>query len=96
MHIKSIAICISVVITLALVSNDSKAVCKVTNDTSFTFVVKSGRTSNQRISAHTTTFVSAGRISGRSTDGATIGGYCNDEDELVIKLFSGVPVLLPR
>jgi len=86
-----------IVICFALViSRTSKAACKVTNDTNFSFTVSSGRTSNQRIPARTTTFVSAGKIVGTAPDGTTIGGYCNDSDELVIKLFKGVPVLLPQ
>lgn len=87
---------LAIVFTLSMFSTVSEAACKVTNNTNFSFVVSSGRTSNQRIPAHTTTHVSAGKIVGKATAGETIGGYCNDSDELVIKLFGGVPVLLPR
>ena len=72
------------------------ASCSIHNDTSVSFKVESGNTSNQSVDGHTQTSIAAGRIIGKSKDGKTISGSCKDGDSLEIKDDHGVPVLEPK
>jgi hypothetical protein len=69
------------------------ASCRIQNDTGTTFAVSSGNTPNQRVAAHTTTTIAAGKVQGRSEDGKTISGVCKDGGDLLIKEKNGVPLL---
>ena len=62
----------------------------------YTFTVSSGNVSNQRVGAHTTTTIEAGKIQGKSAEGKTISGACKDGGDLVIQEKNGVPLLLPK
>jgi hypothetical protein len=81
---------------LAVCGARAVASCRVTNNTKYAFTVASGNTSNQRVGAHTTTTIAAGKIQGKSDDGRTISGACKDGGELVIEEKNGVPLLMPR
>jgi hypothetical protein len=81
---------------LAAGASSAMASCRVANDTKFAFTVSSGNTSNQRVGAHTTTTIAAGKIQGKSDDGRTISGVCKDGGDLVIQEKNGVPLLMPR
>ena len=70
--------------------------CRVSNETGYTFTVASGNTSNQRVRAHATAAIEAGKIQGKTEDGKTISGSCKDGGELVIQEKNGVPLLLPK
>jgi len=72
------------------------AACRISNQTSYTFLVSSGNTSNQSLGAHTTTTIASGKILGKSKEGKTIGGSCKDGDDLVVKEEQGVPLILPK
>ena len=72
------------------------ASCRVNNQTGYSFTVSSGNVSNQRVGAHTTTTIEAGKIQGKSDEGKTISGSCKDGGDLVIQEKNGVPLLLPR
>jgi hypothetical protein len=72
------------------------ASCSIHNDTSYSFTVESGNTSNQSVGAHTQTSIAAGKIIGRSKEGKTVGGSCKDGDRLEIKDDHGVPVIVPK
>ena len=74
----------------------ASASCAIHNDTSWSFTVTSGNTSNQRVGAHTQTSIAAGKIVGKSKEGKTIGGFCKDGDKLEIKNEKGVPILVPK
>jgi len=89
---------IVVVVTglLAVCGSRAAASCRVTNDTKYAFTVASGNTSNQRVGAHTTTTIAAGKIQGKSDEGRTISGVCKDGGDLVIQEKNGVPLLMPR
>jgi hypothetical protein len=78
-----------------LVAGESSAVaaCRVTNETGYTFTVSSGNAANQRVRAHATAAIEAGKIQGKSEDGKTISGSCKDGGELVILEKNGVPLL---
>ena len=81
---------------LAAGASSAMASCRVTNDTKYAFTVASGNTSNQRVGAHTTTTIAAGKIQGKSDEGRTISGVCKDGGDLVIQEKNGVPLLMPR
>lgn len=70
--------------------------CRVSNETGLSFTVESGNTSNQRVGGHTTTSIASGKIVGKSDDGKSIGGFCKDGDELVIKEEKGIPYIAPK
>ena len=81
---------------LAAGGSRAAASCRVTNETGYSFTVASGNMSNQRIGAHATTTIDAGKIQGKSPEGKTISGSCRDGGELVIQEKNGVPLLLPK
>jgi hypothetical protein len=81
---------------LALAAGPASASCRVSNETGYTFNVSSGNVSNQRVRAHATAAIEAGKIQGKSDDGKTISGSCRDGGELVIQEKNGVPLLLPK
>jgi len=72
------------------------ASCRVSNETGYTFTVSSGNVSNQRVRAHATTAIEAGKIQGKSEEGKTISGSCKDGGDLVIREKNGVPLLQPK
>jgi hypothetical protein len=74
----------------------ASAGCSIHNDTSWSFTVTSGNTSNQQVGAHTQTSIAAGKIVGKSKEGKTIGGFCKNGDKLEIKNEKGVPILVPK
>jgi len=80
----------------ALVAIPAAASCRIHNDTSISFKVESGNTSNQSVGSHTTTSISAGRIIAKGNNGATVSGSCKDGDNLEIKDDHGVPVLIVK
>ena len=91
------------VVTLCVVSglltvgaSRAAASCRVSNETGYKFTVSSGNVSNQRVGAHTTTTIAAGKIQGKSDEGKTISGSCKDGSDLVIQEKNGVPLLLPK
>jgi hypothetical protein len=70
--------------------------CRVTNETGYTFTVSSGNAANQRVRAHATAAIEAGKIQGKSEEGKSISGACKDGGELVIQEKNGVPLLQPK
>jgi hypothetical protein len=74
----------------------ARASCRIHNDTSYSFTVESGNTSNQSVGSHTETSIAAGKIIGRSKEGKTVSGFCKDGDQLEIKDDHGVPILMPK
>jgi hypothetical protein len=91
----SITLCI-VSGLLAAAGSRAAASCRVSNETGYSFTVSSGNVSNQRVGAHTTTTIAAGKVQGKSPDGKTISGQCKDGGDLVIQEKNGVPLLLPK
>jgi hypothetical protein len=81
---------------LAATASRAVASCRVTNETGYAFTVASGNASNQRVNAHATTSIEAGKIQGKSAEGKTISGSCKDGGDLVIQEKNGVPLLMPR
>jgi hypothetical protein len=81
---------------VALGGSRAAASCRVTNETGYTFVVSSGNSANQRVRAHATAAIEAGKIQGKSEEGKTISGSCRDGGELVIQEKNGVPLLQPK
>ena len=81
---------------LAAGESAALAACRVTNETGYTFTVSSGNAANQRVRAHATAAIEAGKIQGKSDDGKTISGSCKDGGELVILEKNGVPLLQPK
>jgi hypothetical protein len=81
---------------VALGGSRAGASCRVTNETGYTFVVSSGNSANQRVRAHATAAIEAGKIQGKSEEGKTISGSCRDGGELVIQEKNGVPLLQPK
>lgn len=71
------------------------ASCVVKNETGFEFVVSSGNAADQKVGAHATTTIEAGKVSGKSPEGKTISGVCKDGSRLVVREKNGVPLLLP-
>jgi hypothetical protein len=84
------------VIGISLWSVAARASCVVTNETAYEFVVSSGNSADQKVGAHATTTIEAGKISGKSPDGKTISGSCKDGARLVVQEKNGVPLLLPK
>jgi len=80
---------------MSLAGGGARASCVVTNETEFEFVVASGNAPNQKVPAHATTTIEAGKISGKSPEGRTISGSCKDGARLVVQEKNGVPLLLP-
>jgi len=80
---------------LAAGGSRAAASCRVTNETGYTFIVASGNVSNQRVRAHATSAIEAGKIQGKSDEGKTISGTCKDGGDLVIREKNGVPLLQP-
>ncbi|HTA21423.1 MAG TPA: hypothetical protein VK989_19155 [Polyangia bacterium] len=80
----------------ALLSAPANASCVVTNETAYAFVVESGNAPNQKVGAHATTTIEAGKISGKSAEGKTIAGTCKDGASLVVREKNGVPLLMPK
>jgi hypothetical protein len=72
------------------------ASCRISNETNYSFVVDSGNVSNQRVNAHATTTIAAGKVAGKSPEGKTISGACRDGGDLVVKEKNGVPLLMPK
>ena len=70
--------------------------CAIHNDTSWSFVVTSGNTSNQMVGSHSQTSIASGKIVGKSKEGKTVGGFCKDGDKLEITDDHGVPVLMSK
>jgi hypothetical protein len=77
-------------------ASPASASCRVSNETGYSFNVSSGNVSNQRVGAHTTTTIAAGKVQGKSAEGKTISGACKDGSDLVIQEKNGVPLLLPK
>jgi hypothetical protein len=80
----------------SLVSAAAHGSCVVTNETGYEFVVSSGNAPNQKVGAHATTTIEAGKIAGKSAEGRTISGSCKDGARLVVREKNGVPLLLPK
>lgn len=81
---------------LAVAGSRAAASCRVSNETGYSFTVSSGNASNQRVRAHATAAIEAGKIQGKTEDGKTISGSCRDGGEMVIQEKNGVPLLLPK
>jgi|SRR6188472_715768 hypothetical protein len=81
---------------LAFAGSRAAASCRVSNETGYTFTVSSGNVSNQRVRAHATAAIEAGKIQGKSEEGKTISGSCRDGGEMVIQEKNGVPLLQPK
>jgi hypothetical protein len=81
---------------LVIAAPQAAASCRVANETGYKFTVVSGNVANQRVGAHTTTTIAAGKIQGKSDEGKTISGACKDGGDLVIREKNGVPLLQPR
>jgi hypothetical protein len=73
----------------------AQASCVVKNETGFEFVVSSGNAADQKVGAHATTTIEAGKVAGKSPEGKTISGVCKDGSRLVVREKNGVPLLLP-
>jgi hypothetical protein len=78
----------AVLITLSLSAN-AYASCQIKNETSKDFTVEYGNVSNRSFGANNVDTFPAGSISGKSKDGASFSGSCNDGDRLVIKEENG-------
>ena len=81
---------------VALGAARAGASCLVTNQTGFEFLVSSGNKADQKVNAHATTTIDAGKISGKSPEGRTISGSCKDGARMVIIEKNGVPLLMPK
>ena len=81
---------------LVAAGSRAAASCRVSNETGYTFTVSSGNAANQRVRAHATSAIEAGKIQGKSDEGKTISGSCKDGGELVIQEKNGVPLLQPK
>jgi hypothetical protein len=91
-----LAVTICVASGLLGAGSRATASCRVTNETSYTFTVSSGNAPNQRVRAHATSAIEAGKIQGKSDEGKTISGSCRDGGEMVILEKNGVPLLQPK
>jgi len=80
----------------ALVALPAAASCRIHNDTSISFKVESGNTSNQSVGSHTTTSIAAGRIIAKGDNGTNVSGSCKDGDNVEIKMDHGVAVLFTK
>ena len=75
----------------------AQASCRIHNETSYSFTVESGNTSNQRVGGHTSTTIAPGKVIAKSDDGkASFGGMCKDGDEVVVKEEGGVVLMQPK
>ena len=81
---------------VAFLAAPARASCVVKNETGYEFVVSSGNSPNQKVGAHATTTIEAGKISGKSAEGKTISGSCKDGARLVVIEKNGVPLLMPK
>lgn len=82
---------------LASTAAAAEARCRISNRTKYSFTVKSGNVSNQRIGANTTTSIASGKIIGKDDkSGKSFGGSCKDGDTLELKEESGVVVLIHK
>jgi hypothetical protein len=81
---------------VSLVATEARGSCVVTNETGYEFAVSSGNSPNQKVRAHGTTTIEAGKISGKSPEGRTISGSCKDGERLTVQEKNGVPLLLPQ
>jgi hypothetical protein len=93
---RRLTLVLGLVIGVFLVAASARASCIVTNETGYEFVVSSGNSPNQKVGAHATTTIEAGKISGKSPEGKTISGSCKDGASLVVQEKNGVPLLLPK
>jgi hypothetical protein len=84
------------VMGMSLAASTARASCVVTNETGYEFVVSSGNSPDQKVAAHATTTIEAGKISGKSPEGRTISGSCKDGARLVVREKNGVPLLMPK
>ena len=66
-----------------------EARCRITNDTNYNFRVDSGHTYGQGVSAHSSTSIDSGDVSGESDDGREFSTECEDGDVLVVKEIRG-------
>lgn len=89
-------VCALAGVLLLTSASQALAGCRISNETSYAFTVSSGNTCNQSVGGHTTTSIAAGKILGKSKEGKTIGGFCKDGDELVIKEEKGIPIIMPK
>ena len=74
----------------------ARASCRITNQTSYDFVVASGNVADQRVKAHGITTIAPGKVQGKTDEGRSISGACKDGGDLVIKEQNGVPLLMPQ
>jgi hypothetical protein len=81
---------------MSLSTAAARASCVVTNETAYEFIISSGNSPNQKLGAHATTTIEAGKIAGKSPEGRTISGSCKDGARLVVQEKNGVPLLLPK
>jgi hypothetical protein len=81
---------------VAFLGGPARASCVVKNETGYDFVVSSGNAADQKVGAHATTTIEAGKISGKSAEGKTISGSCKDGAMLVVHEKNGVPLLMPK
>jgi hypothetical protein len=80
---------------MAVLAARASASCVVKNETGWEFVIASGNAADQKLAAHATTTIEAGKIAGKSPDGKTISGSCKDGSRLVVHEKNGVPLLMP-
>jgi len=81
---------------VVMAAAEAAASCRISNETNYSFTVTSGNTSNQSVGAHTTTSIASGKVLGQSKEGKTIGGFCKDGDQLVVKEEKGGPIMMPK
>ncbi len=96
MRIVRFVIAAAVAVGLGAAARTASASCRIHNDTSYSFTVESGNTSNQSVGAHTETSIAAGKIIGRSKEGKTVSGFCRDGESVEIKDDHGVPILMSK
>ena len=93
--LKVVGVGVGVMLASVLVGTRAEASCVVTNETGLDFVVSSGNKADQKVGAHSTTTIDAGKISGKSPEGRTISGSCRDGERMVVVEKNGVPLLQP-
>ena len=81
---------------LAVAGSRAAASCRVSNETGYRSRCRRETRANQRVRAHATATIEAGKIQGKSDEGKTISGSCRDGGEMVIQEKNGVPLLLPK
>ena len=72
------------------ISANAYASCQIKNETSKDFTVEYGNVSNRSFGANNIDSFPAGSVSGKSKDGASFSGSCNDGDKMVIKEENGI------